>query len=444
MDSTVWDLILARVETKVNRHSFYTWFKPTTLVADSGGTITVRVPNPLFKDWLTKHYSMVLSESLAEVRRGGTSLAFVAEGAAVPLPADREVQDPPSEAPEEPVVPASAGLNPRYTFDTFIVGPSNQFAHAACRAVAEAPSRSYNPMFIYGGVGLGKTHLMHAVGQYVLQHDPGLKLTYISSERFMNEMINALRYDRILDFRERYRSVDILLVDDIQFVSGKEGTQTEFFHTFNALYDSQKQIVLSSDRPPHEIPALEERLRSRFEWGLIADIQPPDIETRVAILKRKAEAEAVPLPDGVAMYIAGRIKSNIRELEGSLIRLIAFASLTGREITLELTQEVLKNFVDQDDRAVTIETIQRFVSDYYQLKIGDLKSRNNSKSIAMPRQIAMYLCKSLTQASLPEIGRSFGGKHHSTVIHSIKKVDDLRRRDTDFNSLLTNFLESFR
>jgi chromosomal replication initiator protein len=260
----------------------------------------------------------------------------------------------------------------------------------------------------------------------------------------MNEMINALRYDRILDFRERYRSVDVLLVDDIQFVSGKEGTQTEFFHTFNALYDSQKQIVLSSDHPPHEIPALEDRLRSRFEWGLIADIQPPDIETRVAILKRKAEAEAVPLPDGVAMYMAGRIKSNIRELEGSLIRLIAFASLTGREISLELTQEVLKNFVDQDDRAVTIETIQRFVSDYYQLKIGDLKSRNNSKSVAMPRQVAMYLCKALTHASLPEIGRSFGGKHHSTVIHSIKKVEELRKRDGDFNTVITTFLESFR
>jgi len=257
-------------------------------------------------------------------------------------------------------------------------------------------------------------------------------------------MINALRYDRILDFRERYRSVDVLLVDDIQFVSGKEGTQTEFFHTFNALYDAQKQIVLSSDRPPHEIPALEERLRSRFEWGLIADIQPPDIETRVAILKRKAEAELVPLPDDVAMYIAGRIKSNIRELEGSLIRLIAYASLTGREITLELTKDVLKNVIDQDDKAVTIEAIQRFVSDYYQLKIGDLKARNNSKSVAMPRQIAMYLCKALTHASLPEIGRSFGGKHHSTVIHSIKKIEELRKHDGDFNTLISNFLQSVR
>ena len=299
-------------------------------------------------------------------------------------------------------------------------------------------------MFIYGGVGLGKTHLMHAIGQYVLKHNRSLKLTYISSERFMNEMINALRYERILDFRERYRSVDVLLVDDIQFVSGKEGTQTEFFHTFNALYDAQKQIVLSSDHPPHEIPNLEERLRSRFEWGLIADIQTPDIETKIAILKRKAEAEGAPLPDNVAMYIAGRIKSNIRELEGSLIRLIAYASLTGREISLELTQDVLRNMMDTDSKAVTIETIQKFVAEYYQLKVAELKSRNNSKSVAMPRQVAMYLCKNLTHASLPEIGRSFGGKHHSTVIHSIRKVEDLRKTNKDFNNLIGGFLESIR
>jgi chromosomal replication initiator protein len=386
-------------------------------------------------------------------------VTFVAQGLevqpsiAVPGPPSEPDPSPDAARPPEapPAVPAEAGgpvlgagLTPRYTFETFIVGPSNQFAHAACRAVAEAPSRSYNPLFIYGGVGLGKTHLMHAIGQYVLQHSPGLKLTYISSERFMNEMINALRYERILDFRERYRSVDMLLVDDIQFVSGKEGTQTEFFHTFNALYDAQKQIILSSDHPPHEIPNLEERLRSRFEWGLIADIQPPDIETRIAILKRKAEAEAVPLPDNVAMYIAGRIKSNIRELEGSLIRLIAYASLTGREISLDLTQEVLKNVIDQDSKAITIETIQKFVSEYYQLKVAELKSRNNSKSIAMPRQVAMYLCKTLTHASLPEIGRSFGNKHHSTVIHSIRKVEELRKTDGDFNTLMSSFLESFR
>jgi len=442
----LWDQILARVETKVNRHSFYTWFKPTSFISEDGTSISVRVPNGLFQEWLTKHYSGVIAESLSDVKRPQLSVNFIADGAGDAAAA--------SLAPEEaavlqvatPAVPVTthAGLNPRYTFDSFIVGSSNQFAHAASRAVAEAPSRSYNPLYIYGGVGLGKTHLMHAVGHYVLQHDRNLKLTYISTERFMNEMINAVRFDRIIDFRERYRSVDVLLVDDIQFLAGKEGTQTEFFHTFNALYDAQKQIVLSSDCPPHEIPSLEERLRSRFEWGLIADIQSPDLETKVAILKKKAEAESVPLANDVAMYIAGRIKSNIRELEGSLIRLVAYASLTGQEISLPLAQEVLRNILDHEAKAVTIEIIQKYVADYYNLKLVDLKSKNNSKSVAMPRQIAMYMCKSLTHASLPEIGRSFGGKHHSTVIHSIRKVEDLRKKDSDFNNLMTGFLEGFR
>jgi chromosomal replication initiator protein len=445
----LWEEILARIETKVNRHSFYTWFKPTAFVAENTGAIIVRVPNPLFTDWLTKHYSSVIREAMGELKQSALSVSFIAESASdgppIPLTADESTPAIGTGEPPLPVGAAgSAGLNPRYTFDSFIVGSSNQFAHAACRAVAEAPSRSYNPLFIYGGVGLGKTHLMHGIGHYVLRHDRNLKLTYISAERFMNEMINAVRYDRIIDFRERYRTVDVLLVDDVQFIAGKEGTQIEFFHTFNALYDSQKQIVISSDCPPHEIPSLEERLRSRFEWGLIADIQSPDLETKVAILKKKAETEEVPLPDNVAIYIAGKIKSNIRELEGSLIRLIAYASLTGQEITLPLAQEVLKNILDHEDKAVTIEIIQKFVADYYNLKLVDLKSRNNSKSVAMPRQVAMYLCKALTHASLPEIGRSFGGKHHSTVIHSIRKIEDLRRKNGDFNTLINNFLEGFR
>ena len=433
MTGSIWDQVLSRVETKVNRHIFYTWFKPTTFIGDDGGSLRIRVPNAMFRNWLTKHYAAVLDEALGEINRRGTAIVFVSELAEVsepPVVASAPTPTPTPElfsgATDEGDGSPAGSLAPRYSFDTFIVGPSNQFAHAACRAVAETPSRSYNPLFIYGGVGLGKTHLMHAIGHYVLNHLRTLKLTYISSERFMNEMINAVRYDRVLDFRERYRSVDILLVDDIQFLAGKEGTQTEFFHTFNSLYDSQKQIIISSDCPPHEIPQLEERLRSRFEWGLIADIQPPDLETKVAILKKKADTEGIPLPDNVAIYIAGKIKSNIRELEGSLIRLIAYASLTGREISLPLAQDVLRNVLQHDERAVTIEGIQKFVSDYYQLKHGELKSRNNSKSIAMPRQIAMYLCKSLTSASLPEIGRSFGGKHHSTVIHSIRKVEDMR------------------
>jgi len=474
MDShNVWDSILARVETKINRHSFYTWFKPSSFLNETGDLVRVRVPNPVFRDWLTKHYAGLINEALAELDRPMVQIEFVAETpAAGPISASAEAAPviPEEEAEEaepqvlrawagEPAAPdwvpagdgappantaPGVGLNLRYTFDTFVVGPSNQFAEAASRAVAEAPARSYNPLYIYGGVGLGKTHLMHAIGHYVLRNNPHFKLTYISTERFMNEMINAVKTDRVIDFRERYRGVDVLLVDDIQFLAGKEGTQNEFFHTFNALYDAQKQIVLSSDCPPNEIPSLEERLRSRFEWGLIADIQPPDLETKVAILKKKAEAESVPLPDNVAIYIAEKIKSNIRELEGSLIRLIAYASLTNREVTISLAQEVLKNVIGQDERAVTVDMIQKSVADYYQLKVVDMRARNNSKSVALPRQIAMYLCKTLTHASLPEIGRSFGGKHHSTVIHSIRKIETLRKKDRDFNNVINMLTDRLR
>jgi chromosomal replication initiator protein len=445
--TTIWDRVLSRIEDQVGRHSFSTWFKPTELLSDGGDTLSIRVPNLLFVEWLPKHYSVVLAEALKDAGRAEAKLIFVPEpqtGAPVEARTDERHESKVSAPPADPDPPRAGSLIPRYTFDSFIVGPSNQFAHAACRAVAETPSRSYNPLFIHGGVGLGKTHLMHAIGHYVVQHHPGLVLTYISSERFMNEMINAVRFDRILDFRSRYRSVDVLLVDDIQFVSGKEGTQNEFFHTFNALHDAQKQIVISSDRPPHEIPALEERLRSRFEWGLIADIQSPDLETKVAILKKKAEGEAVPLPDHVAVYMAARIKSNIRELEGSLIRLIAYASLTSKPLTIELAQDVLRNVLDHEEKAVTIDQIQKFVADYYHLKLNEIKARNNSKSVAMPRQVAMYLCKQLTHASLPEIGRSFGGKHHSTVIHSIKKVEEMRKKNSDFDHQVHNLLEQFR
>ena len=440
MSSNVWNQVLSRIETKVNRHSFYTWFRPTVFVEDSGEQVTIRVPNELFRDWLTKHYAGVIDEAVTEVQRDGMQIAFVIDGQTGKA-IERQEQKPPVTGVSAGV--PSRGLNPRYLFETFVVGSSNQFAHAASLAVAEAPSRSYNPLYLYGGVGLGKTHLMHAIGQYLLTQTPDLRLVYISSERFMNEMINAVRYDRILDFRERYRTMDVLLVDDVQFLAGKEGTQTEFFHTFNSLYDAQKQIVISSDCPPHGIPALEERLRSRFEWGLIADIQPPDLETKIAILKKKAEAEAVPLADDVALYIAGRIKSNIRELEGSLIRLLAYASLTGTEISLTLAQDVLRNILDRDDQPVTIDQVQKFIANYYKLRVVDLKSRNNSKSITLPRQIAMFICKTLTNASLPQIGRTFGGKHHSTVIHSIRKIENLCKNDREFNKLVNSFLESF-
>ncbi|MEZ5316662.1 MAG: chromosomal replication initiator protein DnaA [Vicinamibacterales bacterium] len=450
MGGTIWDETLNRIETKVNRYTYFTWFRQTAFGGDDGVTITVRVTDPMVIDWLTKHYTGIIREALAEVGRPEAQVAFLTEAdaaSAAPPPSPQGTPEADSEVAEDFQAASAgeiAGLSPRYTFETFIVGASNQFAHAACRAVAEAPSRSYNPLFLYGGVGLGKTHLMHAIGQYVLTHNQGHKLTYISAERFMNEVVNAIRYDRILEFRERYRSVDVLLVDDIQFIVGKERTQTEFFHTFNALYDAQKQIVLSSDCPPHQISELEERLRSRFEWGLIADIQSPDLETKIAILTRKAEAEGVSLPDDVALYIAGRIKSNIRELEGSLIRLLAYASLTGRDLSMALAQEVLRDVLKHEDRAVTIDMIQKFTAEYFQLKLTELKSRNNSKSIALPRQIAMYLCKTLTAASLPEIGKSFGGKHHSTVIHSIRRVEELRQKDSAFNSQINTLLESFR
>jgi len=453
MANSIWDAVLARIETKVNRHTYFSWFDRTSLARDTGSELVVRVPSPMAIEWLTKHYAAVIEDALTEVGRPGVTLTYDASEPGAPLSDTTEptmtIAQGQAEADAAGDGAAAAiedvsGLSPRYTFDTFIVGASNQFADAACRAVAEAPSRSYNPLFIYGGVGLGKTHLMHAIGHYVLRHHRGLKLTYVSSERFMNEVINALRYDRILEFRERYRSVDVLLIDDIQFIAGKERTQTEFFHTFNALYDAQKQIVISSDCPPHQIAELEERLRSRFEWGLTADIQAPDLETKIAIIKRKADSEGIALQNDVALYIAGRIKSNIRELEGSLIRLLAYASLTGKEVSVDLAKEVLRDILRQDERAITIEGIQKFVAEFYQMKLVDLKSRNNSKSVAMPRQVAMYICKQLTNASLPEIGKSFGGKHHSTVIHSIRKVEDMRQKDGVFNNQINSLLQSLQ
>jgi chromosomal replication initiator protein len=429
-----WDEVLAKVEAKVNRHSFATWFRPTQFLRQDGTSLLVRVPNPQFKEWLAKNYHGVIVEALSEVGRGDLHVAFDCEPEAAGLPEpspDREVA-------------VSTSLNPKYTFESFVVGSSNQFAHAAARAVAEIPSKSYNPLFLYGGVGLGKTHLMHAVGHYIQPRNRHLNLVYISSDRFINEMINAIRFDRLPAFRQKYRTVDVLLVDDIQFIAGKDRTQEEFFHIFNALHDGQKQIVISSDCPPRQIPTLEERLHSRFEWGLIADIQPPDIETKVAILRKKAEAERVEIPENVALFIASKVRTNIRELEGSLIRLIAYASLTGRDIDLTLAQEVLRDLLQTDDKPITIEMIQKFVADHYNVKLAELKAKNNSKAVAVPRQIAMYLTKTLTHASLPEIGKGFGGKHHSTVIHSVRKIDGLRKRDPEFDRLINSFVQAFR
>ncbi len=434
----LWERTLARIESKVNRHSFNTWFRPTRQLSESDNTLAIQVPNGHFRDWLTKHYTGIIHESLDELDYREVKVVFEAVPAA------------PEQAPSIPTATAdtewkheSPPLSSKYTFDTFVVGTSNQFAHAAARAVAESPARAYNPLFIYGGVGLGKTHLLHAIGQQILRQGTNVRLVYISAEKFMNDLINAIRYDRILDFRRRLRSIDVLLIDDIQFIAGKERTQEEFFHTFNALYDAQKQIAITSDAPPRAIPTLEERLHSRFEWGLTADIQAPDLETKVAILRKKADAERIHVPDNVAIFIASKIKSNVRELEGSLIRLIAFSSLTGRLIDLELAQEVLRDLLPNEGRVIGMDMIQKYVADHYSLKIADLKARNNSKSVALPRQIAMYMTKHLTKASLPDIGKGFGGKHHSTVIHSIRKIKGMRSADPDFDRLIQGFLESF-
>jgi chromosomal replication initiator protein len=434
MSDTLWDDVLARVEGKVNRHSFATWFRPTSYLAQEGSTLRIGVPNAQFREWLSKNYKGILQEALREAGQPQLQIVFEELGEEAPAPATS------TPGPER----ESSSLNPKYTFESFVVGSSNQFAHAAARAVAEIPSKSYNPLFIYGGVGLGKTHLMHAIGHYIQARERKLNVLYISTDRFINEMINAIRFDRLPSFRQKYRSIDVLLIDDIQFIAGKDRTQEEFFHIFNALHDSQKQIVVSSDCPPRQIPTIEERLHSRFEWGLIADIQAPDIETKVAILRKKAEAERVLLPENVALFIASKVKTNIRELEGSLIRLIAYASLTGRDIDLPLTQETLRELLHAEEKPVSIEMIQKYVADHYSLKISELKAKNNSKSIAVPRQIAMYLTKSLTGASLPEIGKEFGGKHHSTVIHSIRKIDDLRKQDPEFDRLIHSFVQAFR
>jgi chromosomal replication initiator protein len=432
-----WEKILQHMERRVNPHSFATWFRPTRQEGSENGKLLVRVPSRLHRKRLTETYGELLQAVLAEVGMTDTHLEFTCtENEPVPagIPLKQARLDFDS---------VDHQLNPRYQFESFVVGASNQFAHAAAQAVAEQPSKAYNPLFLYGGVGMGKTHLMQAVGHLIKKRNPAARLTYISAEKFTNEVINSLRFDRMIGFRDRFRSVDVLLVDDIQFIAGKERTQEEFFHTFNALYDLQRQIVISSDCPPKEISAIEERLRSRFEWGLIADIQPPDLETKIAILQKKAENERVMIPDDVAEYIARAIKSNVRELEGALTRLIAYASLTGSILNLVTAQQVLRNIIATQEKRITIDLIQKKVGEQFGLREADLKVRSNTKAIAFPRQIAMYLVKQLTSASLPEIGRQFGGKHHTTVLHSINKIDALRRSDKDLNRTINKLMDSF-
>ena len=438
MTMNSWEKILQHMERRVNPHSFATWFAPTKQEGADNGKVVVRVPSRLFRKRLTETYGELLQAVLVEVGMPDAQLDFVcAEPEPAPAPAVLAAKQARLDFDS-----VDHQLNPRYMFDTFVVGASNQFAHAAALAVAEAPSKAYNPLYLYGGVGMGKTHLMQAIGHLVKMRNPSLRLTYISAEKFTNEVINSLRFDRMVSFRDRFRSVDILLVDDIEFIAGKERTQEEFFHTFNALHDLQKQIVLSSDCPPKEIATIEERLRSRFEWGLIADIQPPDLETKIAILQKKADSERYQLPDDVAEFIAHSIKSNVRELEGALTRLLAYSSLTGVPVDLSTAQQGLRNIIATQEKKVTIELIQKRVGEQFGLRDQDLKVRSNSKAIAFPRQIAMYIVKQLTAASLPEIGRQFGGKHHTTVLHSIHKIENLRRTDKDLNRTINRLLDS--
>lgn len=451
--------MLGVVKTRLNSDVYDTWFRPIRFegVDEDTRVLNLRAGS-VTKDWVCLYYTEVLEQALAEVVGDHTIAWHVDPDEHVPPQFEEEADaadlffspknGPASVRPANSthfidIEPVEDSLNPKYTFEKFVVGSCNQFAHAAAKATAEAPGTTYNPLFIYGGVGLGKTHLMHAIGHHIKEQNKHLRVAYITSERFMNELINAIRFNKTPGFRDKYRSIDVLLMDDVQFMAGKERTQEEFFHTFNTLYNGQKQIVVTSDCPPREIPTLEERLHSRFEWGLIADLEPPDLETKVAILKRKADMDGIHLDDDIAMYMAGKVKSNVRELEGSLVRLVAISSMRGVPLTKLLAQESMKNILDAERPAgLTLDHIARTVASHYKMTIEELKSKNNSRAIAVPRQVAMYLCKRLTRHSFPEIGREFGGKHHTTVMHSVDKIDSLTKTDRNFHREVNELIDS--
>jgi chromosomal replication initiator protein len=454
-----WLQILSALEKKVIRASFETWLKPTRYSHAAGRTLYVRVPSPEFQH-IGDKYGDLIQEAIDLQSLEFDDVCFVTAEEDPSIPPQRRdggfgpVADHASPAPAAGQARAGAApqqerfdfnsaaqLNPRYTFDAFVIGNGNQFARAAALAVAERPSRAYNPLFLYGGVGMGKTHLMHAIGHEVKRRQPMASISYVSAEKFTNDMITSIRSDRMTSFRDKFRTVDVLLIDDIQFIAQKERTQEEFFHTFNALHESNKQIVIASDRPPKELAEIEDRLRSRFEWGLIADIQPPDLETKVAILQKKAENEQVQLPMDVALFVASNVRTNVRELEGAMTRLIAWCQMNKMEITLPTAQQCLKQFIDLQVRKISIEAIQRAVAENFGMRVSDLKQKNNSRNVVVPRQIAMYLAKQLTEASLPEIGRQFGNKHHTTVMHSISKIDEQRRTDKDLHRTINKLQE---
>jgi chromosomal replication initiator protein len=430
-----WEQIKQYLEVRMTSEAYRNWIQKTEFSAFDHHALRVHVPDDITKQWLEHEYADQIRAAIRDLDLSVKNLRY--EIGATQLRTN-------GSGPETPITFAApiSQLNPRFSFDSFVVGSSNQFAHAAAYAVANGPSKSYNPLFIYGGVGVGKTHLMHAIGHSLLQNYATMRIVYTPGERFMNEMINCIKSDRMSLFHRHYRSADVLLVDDIQILAGKERTQEEFFHTFNELYDHQKQIVISSDSAPKNTPGLVERLRSRFEWGLMVDIQPPDLETKMAILDKKAEAEGIELPEDVRIFIARNTKSNVRELEGALVKLVAYSSVTGHRISINMAQQILKHLGQGTDRRVHLDTILRKVSDHYGLQPNQLKQKTNERKIAFPRQIAMYIVKELMQASLPEIGRMFGGKHHTTVLHSIQKIEELRHKDPEMNRVLHNLMDS--
>ncbi|MEP7013570.1 MAG: chromosomal replication initiator protein DnaA [Acidobacteriota bacterium] len=429
---SLWSQLQRKLQQELTAEEYETWFRPLRARSDGNRRLVLFVPNDRFLSTLEESYRPALDRAIADLNPPGLEIVLLLdEGDSA---ASAQALAPTSAVPLAP----SLAFNPKYLFENFVVGNSNQFAHAAARAVADRPSSSYNPLFLYGGVGLGKTHLLHAIGHQILALHPHLRVLYLPAEQFVNELINSIRFDRMPAFRERYRTIDALLIDDVQFIANKERTQEEFFHTFNTLYTSQKQIILSSDSSPKDIPTLEERLRSRFQWGLIADIQPPDLETKVAILRKKADFEGADLPNEVAEFVAQQVKSNIRELEGMLNRVIAFSSLTGKPLSLELARETLRDILPHEGRKPTAAEITKSVARHYGLKVVEIKSKNNSKQISFPRQVAMYLCKRLTDLSYPDIGKQFNDKHHSTVMYSVDKIQQLRQDDGDFDRVLHN------
>ncbi len=438
----LWSRVLSEIEKKISKPSFETWLKSTKAFSLKNDILTIIAPNEFARDWLESKYSSLIMDTVLEITGAELEIKFILpqnhiEEIEMNIPSVKE-----KVKYDEPVEFGQSMLNPKYTFDTFVIGSGNRFAHAASLAVAEAPAKAYNPLFIYGGVGLGKTHLMHAIGHYVLEHNPNAKVVYLSSEKFTNEFINSIRDNKAIEFRNKYRNVDVLLIDDIQFLAGKEQTQEEFFHTFNTLHEESKQIVISSDRPPKEIPTLEDRLRSRFEWGLITDITPPDLETRIAILRKKAKAEGLDIPNEVMLYIANQIDTNIRELEGALIRVVAYSSLINKDINASVAAEALKNLITASrPKTLSILDIQRTVGEFFSIKLEDFKAKKRTKSVAFPRQVAMYLSRELTDHSLPKIGEEFGGRDHTTVIHAHEKISKLVETDSQLQSQIKEINE---